>query len=232
MHIKEKSWRGLLGADVNNLEHLRLTYGLTRAFLRSARAIAADDDLGPAHLRFTDEEERQLLFTAIVHDWGEAIVGDISYDQKTDDQEAQEWSVLGELTKDFGPVAGVRTGEILKDTGSKLGRSFNVVERIGYLRTGLRAWRLSAETDDPTLASHLRWLTQNVLMNQIPALCELAADYPMVAAGLARDGYTISDAFREIDDTVLAKYDEGAELAAESHRRARLTWLDYRAKTP
>lgn len=224
-HVSGAEWQRLLGRDVNNLTHLQVTYQLTRGFFRRLDSLRA-----PApHLQFDYEERRQLLFTALVHDWAEAVVGDISYDQKTSDDEDLEWQILGEMTRDLGPAAGAKTLEILQDTDSKLGAAFNVIERLGYFRTADRAWRTADALVDTALATNLRWLTQNVLANQGSALCASASEYPPVAEVLAERQATLSDAYGRIDDELIG---QPGETSAPQYVASRADWLEYVAGTP
>ncbi len=139
--VTNEEWELLLGPDVNNLKHLHLTYELTRQFVRDLKET------------LTDQEKEDLLLTAIVHDWAEAIVGDHTYDLKTADIETQELveikkmtaGMYGEDNESLVQRIHIVTDTILKDTDSKLGKMFNAVERVGYLRTALRAWRAQTE---------------------------------------------------------------------------------------
>jgi len=63
-----------LGADVNNLTHLTLTYGLARSF------VLHQEEADPNFL--TNQEKETLLTAALIHDWAEAIVGDLSWMKK------------------------------------------------------------------------------------------------------------------------------------------------------
>ena len=138
-HILKKEWTELLGADVNNLTHMPLTYGLARAFINHTRVHQSD--------LMNESEEKLLLIAALSHDWAESITTDISFGDKTvlDDEEEQaafeRYLVSFYQGKDFELVDQARR-EIVFDHDSKLGEILNAIERIGYLRTALRADQL------------------------------------------------------------------------------------------
>ncbi|MDX9971090.1 MAG: HD domain-containing protein [Candidatus Gracilibacteria bacterium] len=83
--VSNERWIKILGADVNNLNHMRLTYGLTRIFLEKQKG------------KFSNDEVNILLLTSIIHDIAEAKIGDISYDQKTDSDENEESKIATNL---------------------------------------------------------------------------------------------------------------------------------------
>ena len=186
-HILKKEWTELLGADVNNLTHMPLTYGLARAFINHTRVHQSD--------LMNESEEKLLLIAALSHDWAESITTDISFGDKTvlDDEEEQaafeRYLVSFYQGKDFELVDQARR-EIVFDHDSKLGEILNAIERIGYLRTALRADQLLRNgVGDSELQQGLQWLVFDVLSNlqskeapdQPPRLLELRKYYPVAA---------------------------------------------------
>lgn len=69
--VSHKEWKNYLGADVNNLSHLQLSLGVTRQFLSFCER-PQDGWTGPVsdEARFSDTEQKTLLLTSVVHDWG------------------------------------------------------------------------------------------------------------------------------------------------------------------
>lgn len=128
-YIPNKLWEKLLGDDVNNLKHMPHTLEITRRFQRAHR-------IGGELLRLT----------AISHDWGEAVVGDVALPDKqllgTDIEEIHAYEViaanlLGDDKDLLIDVPEVIWGE------HKLSEPFNVIEYIGYCQTGLKAGRMA-----------------------------------------------------------------------------------------
>lgn len=125
-YISNQIWEQLLGDDVNNLRHMQDTYKLTRRFMRAG-------DIG----------SELLKLTAITHDWGEAIVGDIALPDKEANPdlsitEAEAFraiakELLGHDSYILDEVPDVLWGE------HELSEPFRVIEFIGYCRTGIRA---------------------------------------------------------------------------------------------
>lgn len=206
-YVNPQQWRELLGADVNCLEHMQLTYGITRQFLHYHRKSDA-----PRVPVFDNQDQHVLLLAARVHDWQEAVVGDINYELKTDADEAIEQEIFDQLFDELFDVNDPRHGltkaaviETIFDTNSKLGQAFNAVERIGYLRTGLRAFEVRAG-QETGLAQHLEWLSLSVLVNQIPPLLNYCDTYPYVHRYLSAREKQITTAFAELTTEVFIRH--------------------------
>lgn len=123
--IDNELWINLLGPDVDNLEHMRDTYNITRRFMRLGKM---DSDL--------------LKLTAITHDWGEAIVGDMALPDKEANPEHwyDEASAYRMIAENLGYSEVVKeVPEVLYDKQHPLHEPFRVIEFIGYCRTGIRA---------------------------------------------------------------------------------------------
>lgn len=213
--VDSDQWKSLLGADVDNLRHEKLSIGIARQFVRHCHAPDQrywQDAVGEDAI-FTLPEQAILFATAAKHDEPEAILSDISFDQKTDDDHDEEMIVmrqmLAESLKDENVSQHIL--EILNDKKgeTKLGRAFNAIERIGYLRTGLTAWSQSRLADNEILQRGLEGLTNNVLINQTEKLLRYAGIYPAVRTFLAVNADRITDAFRslDIDRTSFELYD-------------------------
>lgn len=182
-------WEKTLGADVNNLDHLHLSLGMTRVFLSlCANPPKIWKRRVPKNAVFTPDEQRLLLFTAIVHDWAEAVIGDIPAPAKTQSDEALEMLTLrnimnGMLEKKSrrvereGLISDVQ--KVLTDKTSKTGMAFYAIEGIGYMRTGLRAWQESQQATGE-LKQNLVSLAKDVVPRQAQKLIRYAVFYPPV----------------------------------------------------
>jgi hypothetical protein len=197
-----EEWVALLGPDVNGLTHGPLTRQLAKSFIRHSQY------LQPGLLN--DSEEMLLEVTAIAHDWGEAIkgIGDTTYSDNTDEKKNKEKAELLANLDSFyeGGTDDVRelilTGiqEVAFNSGGneKLARVFNAIERVGYVRTALRAAEVINSGQYPEHDAGLRWLIADVFANQIAKLDEYAGDYAVVDLYLINQHHVISEAFKMI----------------------------------
>lgn len=126
-------WCGLLGDDVNNLRHMPYTFNLTERFV---------DEQG-----LEGRSKERLLNTAITHDWGEAIIGDIPLPAKTEADETREEFAYRRIAKE---VLGKAAGHLALQTIPVIFRKelveadmFRGVEYVGYVATGLKAGRMA-----------------------------------------------------------------------------------------
>ncbi|MBI2013094.1 MAG: hypothetical protein HYS88_01460, partial [Candidatus Colwellbacteria bacterium] len=71
--LSNEEWVKILGPDVNNLEHLKTTLAITNDFIYRARY--PHPEWQPREINFSREEKELLCLTAVIHDWGEAVVG-------------------------------------------------------------------------------------------------------------------------------------------------------------
>ncbi len=179
--MSEQTWMLLLGRDANGFDHMVLTYEQVRRALVTM-----------PHDMFTQEEAAKVLFVALVHDLGEAEVGDINYNLKTDSDEKKEMQVLRKILEDNGyGDAADWVIEIIKKRGTKLGKFFNVIERLGYVSTGIHCWRLADCLDNIGLQQQLRWLSADTLANHLSHLYELRGEF-----------FFIDDFFQVYIDTI------------------------------
>lgn len=194
LDVKNKDWEKALGADVNNYEHLRLTYGLTRWFIANSPGL------------FTTSEKELLLLTSIVHDWGEAMVSDIPYPVKTQKNEEEEMRYLGAfivrvLGTPYKVIVPAIQG-VLTDKDSKLGRAFNAVEKVGYVRTGIRAWEEGKKVDG-VLGKRFVDMGHSVVPRTSADLVVYSEEYPSVFLFLNAHRAVISEV---IESTAKTKY--------------------------
>lgn len=202
--VTNEQWEELLGPDVNNLRHLVFTHELTVDFIETQAA-------GPAP--FTQLESEQLELAAMTHDWGESIVGDITFEAKTEEDEADEVIAMTQIARQLTLPHQSPTIEQIIETFStvvlggdtSLSRAFNGIERLGYLTTGLRAWQKSKEAEADT-RSGLQWLANNVMLNQIPTLLEYAGSYPAIGMYVAGQAGTITEVFEQMPMAIFDRY--------------------------
>lgn len=192
--VSNKDWEKALGGDVNNFEHLRLTYGLTRWFIGNSPGL------------FTEKEKELLLLTSIVHDWGEAMVGDIPYPVKTQQNEEEEMRYLGAfivrvLGKPYKAIVP-DIQKVLTDKESKLGKAFNAIEKIGYVRTGIKAWQESRKVDG-VLGERFVDMGHSVVPRTLADLVVYSEEYPSVFLFLNSHRAVISEV---IESTAKTKY--------------------------
>ena len=190
-------------------------------------------------LKLSEFENRIMQICFEIHDWPESVKGDISYDQKTEDQEKTEQIVLHDMMSRylfgdnrysaheinlisqiiFGPKESNERLEILHEI-------FNTIERIGYLRTALKAWqrgyqKLKDDNDEDSKILTKAYLTGsvNVILNQLEKLNERVEKYPCLKAFLGHYQKTIESIFEEVDqrnnpqiyNTAFAIYPDNSE---------------------
>lgn len=235
----KEEWGDWLGADVNGFKHGHLTHMLTRSFLSDcAQPPSSWGKEVPNKAQFSFEEQEILLLAGLCHDWGEAISGDVSYALKTAaDKETEleaQAEIIGKLfPNDQSPIFLAKLNqafEITNNCDSKLGRAFNAIERLGYLRIGLLAQKRGkqAETEGRIeLSQNLRWLAVDVLINQTLALLEYAAFYPPVLKYLTDMRPLISAAFKEASDSAFENYGEEKEPKKARFEEAKERWFEF-----
>ena len=192
------SWQERMGADVNNLEHGRLQYGMTRWYIRKSRDFGVD---------VSDEDDRALLITAINHDHAEALDGhdDMPSGTKTDLDKLHELtsaftaSVDGRFYPDLSPEAQQEAANLVmlvqapKKPGEddRLHQLFYASEMLNHLRTSFIAlsrldeWRVGGDQGDFDDSSDdvlcLEALIAESMVYLHPRLRELAKTDPVVA---------------------------------------------------
>lgn len=230
--ITHGEWIELLGRDVNNLEHMSLTHGIAVAFIRYSEQHQPD--------LMNDEEKRLILLVAITHDWGEAINGDISYSDKTADQEAQE-------QEDFDAVAvsreyGAFSYEEIKVAQAvafdhkvgDLGRIFFAIEQLGYVRTAVKAADTVVSQDLPAkVAEGLTWLVADVFSNQVckDGILKSSLEYDAVRAAIVSNISSIDAAFEYVlrHSEVFENYGGNERFKFGVFNKSYREWLEYKA---
>jgi hypothetical protein len=225
--VDNERWRKLLGSDVNNLSHMQLTHGLTRSYLSHL------NEAQPAFLN--PEEYRQLEVAALIHDWAESIVGDIPYSYKTDDDELEEKAHfinnLGNFyTDDDQEIVGLiheSVHNIIFDRDGKLGKVFNSIESIGYVRTALRAFEHIKGQSAPDCHDKFRQLVADVLGNQTMKLINYSFEYAPVDLFLRAESRRISEAFTVADDSFANFGPEMAPQKIDQFIEAEIVWCSW-----
>jgi len=207
--IKDEDWGKILGRDANNLEHLVAIKGLTLSFLKYCKN-PGEKWKGeiPEAAHFSTEEQQLLLLTATVHDWGEAIKGDIPYYHKTEQDHTEEMQelrtiiaeILGKILVDKRSL-DIKTItdkilDILTHTDSKLGRAFNIIERVGYVRTCIKAYN-RPKNGDEKLETALKMLACRAVPDQIRTLVDYVKIYPPILIYLRHHKETINNIFKD-----------------------------------
>lgn len=173
-------WEEVLGDDVNNLRHHLDTLELTRKFTTYHR-------LGGVAAKET------LLLTAITHDWGEVVVGDVALPDKeiagVDEKEVRAHRMItSELIPEYDTerVRQILWGE------DELSEPFNAIEYVGYCRTGLRAGKMACliaqnvvklellRKDKDALVGGLLALNKMVELKNYPTLSKYVDKYPSI----------------------------------------------------
>lgn len=179
-YISNNLWENLLGDDVNNLRHMPHTFEIASEFIQRQRKIGGE----------------LLKLTAITHDWGEAVVGDVALpDKEAQGHDQAEidaykhiaWKLLGQEGRKLDEAAEVIWGQ------HELSEPFNCIEYIGYCQTGLRAGKMACLLANgvirpPELSRrHLDGLVGGLLslnkmveIKNYPKLAKYAEKYPFI----------------------------------------------------
>lgn len=183
-------WITLLGPDVDSLTHPEVTVGIAKQFVKNNRI---------GGFSISDQEEVDVIVASWVHDWGEIIVGDITYENKSQDDEVKEMYAFNEIAKEI-QNADIRRyvtdiyHTVVLNPKTRTGAMFKIIERIGYMETALRAFA-GVELQK---IGNWRGLAGNVLSNQIPALLESRDRYPYVGKFFREKKNSISLMIREV----------------------------------
>lgn len=188
-------WIYLLGGDVILSNHGKITDKITQEF------IAYNKKNG---VEFNNFEETILRTSALIHDWGEVIiegygVGDISYDKKRVSDRRREFEVFDKLLtklpikKDAKALSKVYYS-VCMDRENNLGRIFNAVERVGFIKNAIDAY-LGKEGKK---IKNYKGLVGNVLSNQIIALVDYSKEFPYICQFLKENKTLIIAMFRDI----------------------------------
>lgn len=223
--VTPEEWVEILGTDTDSLKHAPLMYGLMRQFIRHS----PKGSLSP-------EDERILLLAAMTNGWGEAgsseegitPMGNISYGQKTHVQQRQERdiyrAVFQRLLGEHHLKEELMTESALFNPDSRLGQIYDAVRHINYLRTALNAYDKAAELDDAEISSHLRWLSADVISNQLPNLLQQAKMFPAAAEYVKAVGPKIDVILDEVPEDIFAVHGKSERVHADRFRLVRKLW--------
>lgn len=220
-HVSHEAWESLLGVDVNNLQHMSLVEHMTGGFVRASRARVENGERVDARAIFSPDDEGLLRLAAIIHDWGESVVGDITYRKKSAEHERLEHMALSDLIAGQASEHGMSAPDsrvlaermqharihILKDSSSRLGMAFNAIERTGYMRTAMRAWDVCDYVSDDVVRDSLQWITTDVLAGSTRTLLEYSEIYPHTQIYMEMYRSRIQDAFSKMPDSIFDMYE-------------------------
>jgi len=222
-------WQKILGYDINNLKHMRLTDFIAIGLVNLQNQIYPENS-------FTSEEKRILRITANIHDLPESLTGDKNFELKTEDDEDLELKnmnfIINDIQLEIDESVTKQIIDILKDKNSKLGKAFNVIERIGYFRTGIKAWN-KTKNQNEQITNGLYWLSHNVLLNQIPALINYSKDFALSEYALHFYEQEITQIFNGILETNFDNYDSiEKENKLNQFREASKIWTEWISQNP
>ncbi len=231
--ISKAEWVKMLGADANNLEHMNLMYGMTRAFLRHEHTTAVNK-LHP-ETPLTKAEREILLLTAVVHDWSEAITGDIPPFMKTDAFRKSEdeafLKIAHECLDNILPPKTV--GTIISTNTDKHNRIkiiFKVVEEVSFVRTAINAWRQSLVVQNGAAPSLIN-LCCNVFRYEIPVMIMNSLKHYAVREYLYGMAEQISEIYDKMPESAFEQYpEEKREKTKNEFMNAKKIWDDYRSR--
>ncbi|MCW1948869.1 MAG: hypothetical protein KIH89_000235 [Candidatus Shapirobacteria bacterium] len=226
-HVSNKEWINHLGVDANNLEHCRLTYGLAVWFINQ-------QNQSTYPTKFNQEEQSILKLTALTHDWPEGITekGDVNYEAKTEQDEENELSVIvSAITSIIGQSYEAnelshQVRNCLKNTSSGLGKAFNCIEAIGYLRTALLVLPKSTTTTDDRLSQQFQMLTGNVLYNSVPRLITYSEEFYPAKKFLSDRKSMITQGF-SLPDTSFDGYGDQKTEKLKHFAAAKAIWQKW-----
>ncbi|MFA5135870.1 MAG: HD domain-containing protein [Patescibacteria group bacterium] len=189
-----QDWRMLLGDDVIALTHPYRTAKVAEKCIKSDME---------NHLKLSKKEQLLLYTACYVHDFGELFighegVGDITFEKHNSDHMNIEKDIFSKLLATLADnpqkslIKSAYYDVVMKKT-TKVGAVFDIVERIGYLETGLRAFVGVAGKR----IKNWKGLTGNVLSNQIKPLLAYSEKYPFIGRLLKKYQKTITSAFKE-----------------------------------
>lgn len=127
---------------------------------------------------FTYDEAKDLVLANLYHDVHEAYTGDIPYPDKTRESDEAELKVSYSTLAELGmhPNLNGRINRVMGDFDGEtfVGRAFNLVEHIGYLETGLKAWNLR---DCPTLTQDEKDRSREMGLKVVASAIPKITDY-------------------------------------------------------
>lgn len=225
--LSNEDWCDLIGDDANNLYHMHVTYDLAKQFVDHQNM--SDKTSVDAHATSL------LLLSAIIHDQAEAITGDISYGDKSQQDESLEITVFENHLDSMNPKMSTSTknmaksairGVIFDDTTPE-GAVFNAVERTGYLITALNVAKAAPTIHNPKVVKGLNWLVTDVLANQIAPLVDCAEKYSLPEEILLQNADLISQRFADTPIDIFDRYEKDSTQKQDTFKKARQAWVGF-----
>lgn len=190
-------WTAILGPDVLSLTHGSVTADVAKDF------ISFNKQQG---LMLSEEQEDQLLLAAHVHDFGEIMidnqgVGDVTFENKNSMIEKAEERIFNKVVSEIEPESEkqrfLASYKHVMNRDTKMGELFNAIERVGHLKTAIKAF-IGAE--DGRKINNWKGLVGNVLSNQIRELVKYSDKYPYISFFLVENKTYIESMFRKMHD--------------------------------
>jgi hypothetical protein len=205
--VSNEQWQKLLGVDVNNLGHLALTGCMSRSFIRLM------NDALPGY--FSGEDGSVVVVAGYTHDWPEVIATDKTYSDRTPKDAENEKQVFKQYLKEFYPgcptemeqIINRAVNEVIYSPSSQgLARDFNAIERVGYMRTALRAASHISAGTAAGCQDGFKWLVADAFSNQVTKLISYSRFYPPVESYMKNQSQAISAAFEVVDRAVFLNF--------------------------
>ena len=220
-HWTNEKWEEILGIDVNNLRHLLNILMFTKKFVETTERM------------FSEKTKFILMLSAVTHDWGEAVVGDIITDLKTGEQEKKELIAFREVASETLSLykkkeyyAAINSIEEVVFNDSFLHSVFkNVVEELAAFNTAIRAWREAKNY--PAEASCLQWITVNVFV-YIHKPLKWTGYFELVPKFFAANRDLITEIFTAMPASVFEHYNYDLKEKAqkiEMFEKAKTLWF-------
>jgi len=200
--MANEEYTKILGVDTNNLNHMPLCRGIASAFCKNNEYL-------PIHTEVLKDAN-------LLHDIGEAFSKDEIKGFKTKEGEKKEIAGYQFILDKFAKEKNIHLQDynylkyladnVIYNTNTLIGRAFNTIERIGYLRTGLTAFDKSQDTSyDQKFRANLEWLTLNVVYQEITPLIIRTHGYPAVGNYLQENKKRISNVFDSLNVNEISK---------------------------
>jgi hypothetical protein len=217
--MSDEQWKKENGIDICNLKHGWLQGMMALNFAQESNGY------------FTPREKIVLSATGFAHDFGESQVGDINFHHKTQADEDLELKILRTILdnlygEDIDSSWFDDIIETLADKTTKTGLAFNMVEKVGYTRTGINAFERSKKRTDPELAASLENMGIGVTSNQVADLVRNRQTFPTVQNFLQARSRSIHDVFAT-PEHVLEKHTKASfPLKRDIFERNKIIWQD------
>jgi 5'-deoxynucleotidase YfbR-like HD superfamily hydrolase len=219
--VTPEEWINMLGPDVDNYLHGQYTLGIAREFFKRDG-------------RYNTSDSSIVQLTCLDHDMPEAITGDKRKPDMTPEDDRIQAEILCDILDELLPqvLGRTRTNEITRETvnilldkESKLGKTFEAIERIGYAETALKAWKIKKQGNVKkfgidTLNTSMGRLSHAVFTSQTYIMVDYAKQFPYMKDFLIQNAQDITEILVEAED--LGTYDEEAHM-----KLSRLAWDEF-----